>query len=300
MLWIIGNKGMLGTELVLRCETLGIPFVGTDRDVSILDTDALRTFAQGKGISWIVNCAAYTTVDKAEEEEKLCHALNAEGPEHLGHVAKELGARLLHISTDYVFSGTPILENGRPRPYQEADPPDPTGVYGRTKAEGERRLREACPESIILRTAWLYGKHGPNFVYTMLRLMKERDRIGVVADQRGSPTWAYDLAAAILRLVALPPDKLPPGIYHYTNEGETTWYDFAREIHRLGRQYGLLDRDCAINPLTTDQYLTKAKRPAYSVLSKDKIKALGVAVPPWNLSLEQFMTNLKGTSYASL
>lgn len=289
MIWLIGNKGMLGTELSRLFERKNIPYIGTDRDVSILDMTALREFVKDKKIAWIVNCAAYTAVDKAEDEVELCHALNAQGPENLGTLAREIGARVLHISTDYVFSGLPILEHGKPRPYREDDPTGPTGAYGRTKEAGERLLMAAAPNSVIVRTAWLYGQHGNNFVFTMLRLMKEREAIGVVADQRGSPTWAYDLASAMLHLINLPEEKLIPGIYHYTNEGETTWYDFAREIYRLGRAEGLLERDCIINPLSTDQYPTKARRPAYSVLSKEKIKALGVKVPQWQESLEQFM-----------
>lgn len=294
MIWLVGNKGMLGTELANLFAAHTVPFIGTDRELSILDPVALRAFAQDKKISWIINCAAYTAVDKAEDDVELCTALNVQGPENLARLARETGARLLHISTDYVFSGTPILDQGVPRPYREDDPSCPTGVYGKTKREGEERVLSLSQDNIILRTAWLYGQHGNNFVFTMLRLMKEREQIGVVADQQGSPTWAYDLAKAILYLINLKQEKLPGGIYHYTNGGETTWYDFAREIHRLGRERGLLDRDCRINPLTTDQYPTKARRPAYSVLSKDKIQALGVTVSRWQESLARFMTQLAG------
>jgi len=294
MIWLVGNKGMLGTELANLFTAHKVPFIGTDRELSILDPAALYAFAHDKGISWIINCAAYTAVDKAEDEVELCTALNVQGPENLARLAREIGARLLHISTDYVFSGTPILDQGVPRPYREDDPTGPTGVYGKTKREGEERVLSLSQDNIILRTAWLYGQHGNNFVFTMLRLMKERERIGVVADQRGSPTWAYDLSQAILMLINLNTEKPLSGIYHYTNGGETTWYDFAREIFRLGSEQGLLDRDCEISPLTTDQYPTKARRPAYSVLSKDKIKSLGVAVPHWQDSLARFMYQLAG------
>jgi dTDP-4-dehydrorhamnose reductase len=288
MIWLIGNKGMLGTELALQLEKHAIPFVGTDREVSILDQEALRAYTQDKPITWIINCAAYTAVDKAEDDVELCTALNVQGPENIGRLATEIGVRVLHISTDYVFSGTPMLEHGAPRPYREDDPTGPTGVYGKTKRDGEERLMAVCPESLIIRTAWLYGKHGPNFVYTMLRLMKERESIGVVADQRGSPTWAYDLAQAIITIVQAPHRNY--GIYHYTNDGETTWFDFAREIHRLGRQAGILERDCEVRPLTTDQYPTKARRPLYSVLSKQKIKQdFDILVPHWQESLAAFI-----------
>ncbi len=287
MIWIIGNKGMLGQELSALLTAQGIEQVGTDREVSILDPEALASFAneaqrEGRRLSAIVNCAAYTAVDKAEDEPERARALNAVGPEHIARLAQRLGARFLHISTDYVFDGRAS------RPYREDDPTGPTGVYGKTKEEGEKRVIAACPKAIILRTAWLYGRHGPNFVYTMLRLMRERTDLGVVADQRGTPTWAYDLAGAISTILrAAAPE---PGIYHFTNEGETTWYAFACEIYRQARALGLLDHDVTIRPLTTDQYPTKATRPAYSVLSKEKIKrTFGLSIPDWRHSLMKFL-----------
>ncbi|PKL08144.1 MAG: dTDP-4-dehydrorhamnose reductase [Spirochaetae bacterium HGW-Spirochaetae-7] len=280
MIWLTGNKGMLGTELSLLLKAKNLSFVGTDRDVDILDAVALENFADGKGITTIINCAAYTAVDKAEDEEALALRLNAEGPGNIARLGAHIGARVIHVSTDYVFSG-----NGT-KPCLESDPVSPTGAYGRTKAEGERRVFSAAPDSIIIRTAWLYGKHGPNFVATMIKLMAAKDEIGVVADQRGSPTWAYDLSCAIAD-IAVRPD-FPAGIYHYTGDGETTWYDFAQEIQRLGRVHGLLDHDCRVRPLSTDQYPTKTRRPAYSVLSKDKIKSQGIPIPHWEFSLQAF------------
>jgi dTDP-4-dehydrorhamnose reductase len=281
MIWLIGNHGMLGTELSQLFEAEKIDAVGTDRDVSILDSVALAAFARGKDISWIVNCAAYTAVDRAEDEAALAEKLNAEGPENIGRVAAAIGARVLHISTDYVFGGA-----GN-RPYGEEDPLAPNSVYGRTKAEGEKRLAVACPESVIIRTAWLYGKHGANFVYTMLRLMKEKEKIGVVADQKGSPTWAFDLSRAIVAVLGSKEPRY--GIYHFTNEGETNWHEFALEIQRLGLEYGLLSRPCEVAALTTAQYPSKAHRPAYSVLSKEKIKkTFGLEVPEWRRSLRAF------------
>jgi dTDP-4-dehydrorhamnose reductase len=284
MIWVIGNKGMLGTELCRLLEVQTVPYVGTDRELDFLDPGALADFAKGKSLRWLVNCAAYTAVDKAEDEEGLAGRLNAEGPENLAILARQTGARLLHISTDYVFAGDATV------PYAEDSPVNPAGAYGRTKAEGERRVLASSPDAIILRTAWLYGKYGPNFVYTMLRLMKERNSIGVVADQSGTPTWARDLAGAISILVSR--SGVPGGIYHYTNEGETTWHDFALAILRLGRQHGLLARDCTVAPLASAQYPTKAHRPAYSVLSKEKIKTLGIPVPAWETSLEGFINDI--------
>lgn len=282
MIWLIGNKGMLGSELSEAFERAGIQAVGTDREVSILDKAALAAFASGKKIDWIVNCAAYTAVDKAEDEPELCRALNAAGPGNIAALAELIGASFLHISTDYVFDG-----NGT-RPYREDDPTGPTGVYGRTKEEGERAALAACRRTVIVRTAWLYGKHGPNFVYTMLRLMKERDAVGVVADQRGSPTWARDLSEAIVKITTTPQPTY--GIFHFTDEGETCWHEFALEIQKLGRESFLLEKGCSVNALTTAQYPTKTRRPPYSVLSKEKITAVyGIIPPDWRDSLSRFL-----------
>jgi len=282
MIWLIGNKGMLGSEVAERLEREGLSWVGTDREVDITDPVALADFAAGKDITWIVNCAAYTAVDKAEDESGLAARLNRNGPANIGELATRSGARVIHISTDYVFDGLGT------RPYREDDPVNPAGVYGRTKAEGETVLLAACPRSFILRTAWLYGRRGQNFVRTMLRLMKEKSEIGVVADQRGTPTNACDLADAVAAVLRSGSDSY--GIYHFTDEGETSWYEFAREIQRLGRETGLLDHDCAVKALRTDQYPTAAHRPAYSVLSKEKIKQVfGLEIPDWRESLERFI-----------
>lgn len=284
MIWLIGNKGMLGTELSEALVASSLEFVGTDREVNILDPAALSAFALGKKIDWIVNCAAYTAVEKAEDEDQreLCSRLNADGPGNIASLASSIGAKLLHISTDYVFDGKGT------RPYREDDPLSPDSVYGRTKAEGEERVHSGCAEHVILRTAWLYGKHGPNFVYTMLKLMRTKERIGVVADQRGTPTHAADLAKAIVEILRSP--RTVFGVFQFTNLGETSWHEFATEIQRLGRECGLLERSCPIDALTTEQYPTKARRPAYSVLSKDKIqRAYSLRIPDWRTSLSEFL-----------
>lgn len=276
---------MLGTELSMASQAVGAPHVGTDRDVNILDIAALRDFARQHAPDWIVNCAAYTAVDKAEDEPELCRRLNVDGPANLGRVAAEVGASILQLSTDYVFSGTAS------EAYREGDPLGPTGVYGRTKAEGEAVLRATCSSAVILRTAWLYGKYGSNFVYTMLRLMKQKERVGVVADQRGSPTWARDLAKAILAIVLSTEHRY--GVYHYTGEGETTWWEFAQAIRDEGLKTGLLARPCEVQALTTAEYPTKARRPAYSVLSKEKIgRDYGIVPPDWRTSLAAFVGEL--------
>jgi dTDP-4-dehydrorhamnose reductase len=294
VIWLIGNKGMLGTELSLLFEARHIGCIGTDRELDITDPGALEAFAAAQAktepFTWIINCAAYTAVDKAEDDAELCRRLNTDGAANAAAAARKAGARLLHISTDYVFNGRGVREDGKIRPYREGDFTDPIGVYGLTKRDGELRVLEAHRASYIIRTAWLYGRHGNNFVHTMLRLMKERDAVSVVEDQRGSPTWACDLASAAAALVAAPGGSVPFGIYHYTNEGNISWFDFAREIYAQGRKRGLLTRDCAVQPCTSAEFPAKVKRPAYSVLDKSKIKAaLGIAIPQWDKSLEEFL-----------
>ncbi|MDR0456006.1 MAG: dTDP-4-dehydrorhamnose reductase [Treponema sp.] len=285
-IWLIGNKGMLGTELSLLLEKSGLPFVGTDCEIDITDTAALEQFAKKQSVGWIINCAAYTAVDRAEEDAENCRRLNTLGAGNIATCAKSIGARLIHISTDYVFDG-----NGN-RPYREDDATNPIGVYGLTKREGELAILENNPRSYIIRTAWLYGRHGNNFVHTMLRLMNERDEIKVVNDQRGSPTWTFDLASAVLAFIKnVDAGKdIPFGIYHYTNEGNITWFDFAKEIFRQGREGGQIVKDCAVKPCTSAEYPAKVKRPVYSMLDKSKIKAaLGIEVPAWEKSLTEFL-----------
>ncbi len=282
MIWLIGNKGTLGSEVADLLSERGLPFFGTDREPDITDAAAIRAFAVGKDIDWIVNCAAYTAVDQAEDEQDLCRRLNSHGPANLGALASGIGASVIHISTDYVFDGS-----GN-RPYTEDDPISPLGVYGKTKAEGEVALRDSCARSYILRTAWLYGMRGKSFVSTMLRLMREKTEIGVVADRQGTPTYARDLAQAILKI--MDSGRIAYGAYHYTNAGRTTWYEFARAIHDEARRRGLLERDCEIRPLTADRYPTRARRPSYSVLSTAKIeRVFGIVPPPWRQSLVEFI-----------
>ena len=285
MIWIIGSKGMLGTELGGLLVQAGIPFVASDLDCDITDMAALRGFSTGKGIRWIINCSAYTAVDKAEDNEARARLINATGAGNIATVAGEIGAKMIHISTDYVFDGTAS------RPYVETDPVCPAGAYGRTKAEGEALVRQHCLQSFILRTAWLYGRHGNNFVFTMLRLMKEKPELGIVADQRGTPTWTVTLCQVILELVRRDADGY--GVWQVTDRGETTWHEFAGEIQRLGVAKGLLPAAIPLRPLSTGQYPTKARRPAYSVLSKVKIEQwLGRPLPPWQESLAAFIGQL--------
>ncbi len=286
MIWLIGNRGMLGSDVEQILESAGYSIIKSDRDVDISNLDALQNFVGGRHISWIINCAAYTAVDRAEDEKELCFKINSDGPHNIGILAREIGARCIHISTDYVFDGKKYT------PYLEDDPVNPLGVYGKSKAEGEERLRAHCPESVIIRTAWLYGKNGNNFVYAMLRLMREKDELRVVNDQFGSPTWSMDLAGLIKKIIDT--HDAPSGIYHYTNEGSISWYNFAEKIYEYAREIGILDKECVIYPITTEQYPTKAKRPAYSVLSKDKVKRVfNLHIPFWYESLKNFLLSIK-------
>lgn len=282
MIWLIGNKGMLGTDVESLLKNEGMNYIASDQEIDITNVDELQKFAQSKPITWIVNCAAYTAVDKAEDEPKLAFKINAEGPQNIAAVAKQIGAKLIHISTDYVFDGT------KKDAYTETDTPNPLGVYGASKLLGEDNIKKTLNEHFILRTAWLYGKHGNNFVYTMLRLFKERDEVRVVGDQFGTPTYAPDLAQVILKIMQI--NSKAYGIYHFTNEGKTTWYDFASQIYGTAKQRGLVTKDIVILKITTDQYPTKAKRSQNTYLSKEKIqKTFNIDVRPWQKGLNDFL-----------
>jgi dTDP-4-dehydrorhamnose reductase len=288
MIWLIGSKGMLGTELSRILEQRGLEWVGADRETDITDSAAVTVFIekQQKPITWLVNCAAYTAVDKAEDDADACRSLNVGGPLVLAQAAKRINARLLHFSTDYVFNGRGMV------PYKEDDPTDPIGVYGLTKRDGETAILANHGASYILRTAWLYGRHGANFVATMLRLMNEREEVRVVNDQRGSPTWANDLAnvATDLMMRADSGKSLDYGIYHYTNEGAISWFEFAEAICAQGKKLGLISGACAVKPCSSAEYLSRVVRPAYSVLDKGKIKrTLGMIIPRWDISLKRYL-----------
>lgn len=285
MIWVIGYKGMLGSEICRQLAENNIQFVRSDVDVDITDIKALDQFAKCWAVTWIINCAAYTAVDKAESDIELAHKLNVEGPENIAKVAKKYGAKLIHISTDYVFDGT----GNTPR--TEDMPVAPIGVYGVTKAKGEEAVRNNTDKYYILRTAWLYGWAGKNFVYTMIRAMNTHDAVKVINDQKGTPTFAGDLAKVIFQIID---DKtVSYGTYHVTDLGEITWWDFTNEIKKQGIEAGWINetgKNCVVNPCTTDEYPTPAKRPAYSVLSKDKIqKTLGITLPYWKESLKVFL-----------
>ncbi|MCL3852541.1 dTDP-4-dehydrorhamnose reductase [Parabacteroides sp. GYB001] len=281
---VTGANGQLGNSIrVLAGQYPQYNFLFTDVDtLDITDPAAVKAAVKDNQVNYIINCAAYTAVDKAEDNEELCRRLNSFAVCVLGEAAREAGAKMIHVSTDYVFSGTGYC------PYKETDGTRPVSVYGRTKLAGEEGLMEVCPDAVIIRTAWLYSEFGSNFVKTVLRLGKERDELGFVFDQVGTPTYAGDLAAAILSVVtADEKGAFVPGIYHYSNEGVCSWYDFTVKILQIA---GI---DCRIRPIETKDYPTKAVRPPYSVLNKNKIKeTYGVAIPHWEASLRVCMGKL--------
>ena len=283
MIWLIGCKGMLGTEIARQLSANKIDFAGTDIDVDITNPQALASFAKNKNISYIVNCSAYTAVDKAESDADFAKKLNEDGPRNIANLTNQIHAKMIHISTDYVFDGT-----GK-TPYTEEMPIAPIGVYGKTKAAGEASVRQNLNEYYIIRTAWLYGWAGKNFVYTMIKAMNTHDSVKVVNDQKGSPTFAGDLADVIIKIIKK--KTVPYGTYHCTDIGEITWWDFTNEIKKQGVELGLItNKDCIVNPCTTDEYPTPAKRPAYSVLNKEKIQnALDIKLPFWKDSLSTFL-----------
>lgn len=279
---ITGANGQLGNEMrmlaVLHPE---YAYFFTDvEELDICDEQAVMDFVQSNAIDCIVNCAAYTAVDKAEENVELCDKLNRLAPGYLAKAAASRGAALIQVSTDYVFDGT------NHRPYRETEPTCPNSVYGRTKLAGEQEAIRFCERTMIIRTAWLYSTFGNNFVKTMIRLGREKEQLGVIFDQIGTPTYARDLACAIYAAIA---KDVPTGIFHFSNEGVCSWYDFTRAIHRIA---GITT--CRVRPFHTEEYPTPAARPHYSVLDKTKIKeTLEIEIPYWETSLNECIKELE-------
>jgi dTDP-4-dehydrorhamnose reductase len=284
MIWLVGNRGMLGAEVEDLLRARGAAYLASDMDVDITRPDALEEFLSSRGagsLAWIINCSGYTAVDAAEDEPDRAFAVNERGVRNLANAACRTGAALLHLSTDYVFDGT---GEGA---YAEDDPPNPVSVYGKSKLAGEIALKQLLERHLIVRTAWLYGRRGKNFVATMLRIFRERGRVTVVDDQWGSPTCAPDLARAILDIVER--RVIPYGIYHYTNEGRTNWYEFAAEIYRQAREHGLARPGVELVPVGSAEYPTRARRPRNSFLSKEKIRnTFGVAIRDWRDALRSY------------
>lgn len=278
---VTGSNGQLGNEMrVLSTENKEYNYFFTDvAELDICNEQAVSTFVKDNDIHVIVNCAAYTAVDKAEDNPDVCAKLNGDAVSYLAKAANANQAALIQISTDYVFDGTHYC------PYKESDLPCPNSVYGITKLKGEINAADYCKKTMIIRTAWLYSTFGNNFVKTMIRLGREKDSLGVVFDQIGTPTYARDLACVIFAAIN---QGIVPGIYHFSNEGVCSWYDFTKAIHRIA---GI--STCRVFPLHTSEYLAKAPRPGYSVLDKTKIKTTyGIEIPHWEESLEVCINEL--------
>lgn len=279
---ITGANGQLGNEMRLLAEVnKEYTYFFTDvAELDICDEQAVMNFVTDHQIDIIVNCAAYTAVDKAEDNQELCDKLNHVAPGYLAKAIQTRGGYLVQVSTDYVFDGTAHV------PYTEEQPTCPDSVYGTTKLAGEQEAMKYCANTMIIRTAWLYSTFGNNFVKTMIRLGKEKEALGVIFDQIGTPTYARDLAVAIFAAIN---KGIVPGIYHYSNEGVCSWYDFTQMIHHLADI-----KTCKLRPLHTEEYPTRAKRPHYSVLDKTKIKDIyGIEIPYWVDSLKECVMKLK-------
>lgn len=296
---VTGANGQLGNEMRIVSGQTADNYIFTDvvniegvetTLLDITDADAVRRIVKENGVRCIVNCAAYTNVDKAESDEALCRKLNAEAPKILAVAMKEVGGLLIQISTDYVFGGDPYNT-----PCREDQKGTPTGVYGATKLEGEQNIEAVGCDHVIIRTAWLYSEFGKNFVKTMLNLTATKPKLNVVFDQAGTPTYAYDLALVIKAVLADYAAENPQsgysktGVYHFSNEGVCSWYDFTKKIAELAGNTG-----CDIQPCHSDEFPSPVTRPAYSVLDKTKIKqTFGVSVPYWTDSLKICMDNMK-------
>ena len=282
---VTGANGMLAKEVKEKFAE-GNEIIATDvAELDITNEKAVMDYVMKTKPEYIINCAAYTAVDKAEENYDLADKINGDGPTNLAKAAKSTGAKLVHISTDYVFGGDLDVS----KDYKEDDPKAPVTVYGKTKLHGEEGIEANMDEYYIFRTAWLYGVGGNNFVKTMTKLGSTRDEINVVSDQHGSPTYAKDLTEIIYQAID---KKIPYGVYNATNEGYTTWYDFTKEI--LAEQ-GI---SCKVNPVTTEEYIemmkvTQAKRPCNSQMSKEKLKKYGINVPDWKDGLKRYLAEAK-------
>lgn len=278
-IWVIGAFGMLGSSVSSCLSEHKIDFLKSfKKDADITELESLRSFAKDKEITHIINCAAYTKVDLAEKEEELAIRINVRGPENLGMVAKEISAKVMHFSTDYVFDGQTS------HPYLETDSAAPLNTYGRTKWEGEQGLLKVFPDACIIRTSWLFGLNGPNFISKMIHLMQQKKEIQVASDQIGKPTFCGDLAQAAIELLD------SSGIYHFANYQTASWYDLTRTIYDEAKKRGF-DINCEkIIPITTDQFPSVAKRPQYSVLDTTKIETLlGKSPRPWEDAVKDYI-----------
>ncbi len=288
---VTGALGQVGHELIRQGTDLNLTMIATDRqELDITDGDAVAAMMNEQHPDCVINAAAYTAVDKAEEEQTLAYAINRDGPANLAQACAKLGIPLLHISTDYLFDGA------KPDPYREQDEPNPVSIYGKSKLAGDEKVAQHCPQHLALRVAWVFGAHGHNFARTMLRLAGERDELRVVADQHGAPTWAGDIAATLLN-IALRHHKgetIPWGTYHYIGQPATTWHGFASAVCEKALELGMIGRMPQVTAITTADFPTPAPRPANSVLACDKItQHLAIPQPDWRIGLQKVMEEWK-------
>lgn len=284
--FVTGSLGQLGRTLAETAPAEMEIAGGNLPELDIVDSDAVQALFAAEKPDFVINTAAYTAVDKAESEPDAARLVNVDGARNVAHAARLAGGRTVHLSTDFVFDGSST------RPYRPDDPPAPLGVYGQTKLDGETAVLDATDgDAIVTRTAWLYSRFGHNFVNTVLRLMGERDELSVVADQRGTPTWARSLAEVIWAAIAA---DLPGGLFHWTDGGEASWHEFAKAIYAEARVSGLLSRDVEIRAIPTAEYPTPARRPAYSVLDcSATLAALDVEQRPWTERLRQMLQEMR-------
>ena len=316
MIWVIGYKGMLGTEVVKQLQEKKLSWVGTDIEVDISDYTALESFTKSiktasyfpsqlskneRQINWIINCAAYTNVKKAEDNIEQAEKINTFGSLNIARICRKIGAKLIHISTDYVFDGKSNT------PYTEDEFKTPLNVYGKTKAAGEEAIQKEMNTYYIIRTSWLYGINGNNFVKTIINKSNTEDNFSIINDQFGTPTNAQDLAEVIIKFIDrsvnasgfFGKNSIPAyGIYNFTNNGQTNWFEFAQEIYKLGKKYKKINNECKITSCTSLEYNDLVIRPSYSVLDKSKIcKELKIKLVDWKVSSEKL---IKSTDFSVL
>lgn len=287
MIWLIGNRGMLGQEIGKLLERYNIEYCVSSSEVDITNFKDIESFGREKNIKWIINCAGYTQVDKAELEPEKAFRINKDGVKNIALFSAEREIKLIHFSTDYIFDGR--FEKDA-MAYKEEDEPNPINIYGESKLAGEEEIRRIFDHYYIIRTAWLYGKNGRNFASNLLRLLQEREEISLVSDQWSSPTYAVDLAAVILKIITDNSNKF--GIYHFTNEGISNWYKFAEELYKKSRFLGIVDyrKKIKIIPIKTRELNSLADRPRWSVLNKEKIKKeLNLEIRYWEEALTDFL-----------
>ena len=289
MIWLIGNKGMLGQEVEKLFKRKKLSYLASDKEVDITNYSRLKEFTKSIKLAWIINCSGYTDADKAEKEIRKAFLINRDGIKNISQIANEKQAKLIHISTDYIFDGKIDTHLS----YMEEDETKPINVYGESKLAGEIEIKRTLKKYFIIRTAWLYGRGGRNFVSTMLKLFKEKEEIKVVSDQWGTPTYTVDLAEVIYKMINDDFNKF--GVYHFTNEGVTNWYEFAREIYRKSKELGMIDpnKEVKIKAINSEEYIIPTKRPKCSWLSKEKIKKeLNLAIRNWEDALTDFLSFL--------